>query len=68
MGSWFCDRLRLNFLSFCVTWHLRDGRESCHVCYKKVTYFKEFGYQNSLYKETAVQFWSVRSLLIATTT
>ena len=29
MGSWFSDRLTtLQFLSFCVTWHLHDGRES----------------------------------------
>ena len=36
----------LEFLSFCVTWHLHDGRESCDVGLK-VTYFGEFGYLNS---------------------
>ena len=32
MESWFSDKLRLpEFLSFCVTWHLHNGRESCDV-------------------------------------
>ena len=32
MGSWFSDCLAtLKFLSFCVTWHLHDRRESYDV-------------------------------------
>ena len=42
----------LEFLSFCVMWHLHDGRDSCHV--KKVTYFGEFGYLKSSYFRTSI--------------
>ena len=39
--------ITLEFLGFCMTRHLHDGRESCHVG-KKVTYFGEFDHLNSL--------------------
>ena len=46
MGSWFCDRLRLNFLSFSVTRQLHDGRVGYKVTYFG-THLGEFGYLNS---------------------
>ena len=35
--AWFCGRVRLRFLSFCVTRHfnLHDGQENCYVGLKK---------------------------------
>ena len=37
----------LEFLSFCVTWHLHDGRERLKK-FKKLIYFREFCCLNSL--------------------
>ena len=46
MGSWFCDRLRLNFEAF--AWRgIYMPVERDVVLVKKVTYFEEFGYLNS---------------------
>ena len=42
MGSWFCDRLRLNFEAF--AWRgIYMTAEIDAVLVKKVTYFGEFG-------------------------
>ena len=47
MGFWFCDGLRLNFQAFaCRVICMKSDRAVMAV--KKVTYFGEFGYLNSL--------------------
>ena len=46
MGSWFCDRPRLNFLAFAWRGIYMTAKRAVTFV-KKVTYFGEFGYLNS---------------------
>ena len=47
MGSWFCDRPRLNFLAFAWRGGNYMTTKRAVMLVKKVTYFGEFGYLNS---------------------
>ena len=63
MGSWFCDRPRLNFLPFAWCGVYMTAKRAVMLV-KKVTYFGEFGYLNSscIRKSIILLFLSTREI------
>ena len=63
MGSWFCDRPRLNFLAFAWCGVYMTAKRAVMLV-KKVTYFGEFGYLNSscIRKSIILLFLSTREI------